>query len=82
MLTAISVARGCGMVQANEKVIIADALPPKDFQPASITWCYTVNPAQINKDNQVRKQLCKKKTFCITLTELTVNSTPPGGVDM
>ncbi|XP_024908394.1 probable cation-transporting ATPase 13A3 isoform X2 [Cynoglossus semilaevis] len=52
MLTAISVARGCGMVQANEKVIIADALPPKDFQPASITWCYTVNPALINKDNQ------------------------------
>uniref|UniRef100_A0A4W6FJD6 ATPase 13A3 n=1 Tax=Lates calcarifer TaxID=8187 RepID=A0A4W6FJD6_LATCA len=44
MLTAISVARDCGMVRAHEKVIIADAVPPKDFQSASITWHYTENP--------------------------------------
>uniref|UniRef100_A0A3P9BAR9 Polyamine-transporting ATPase 13A3 n=1 Tax=Maylandia zebra TaxID=106582 RepID=A0A3P9BAR9_9CICH len=43
MLTAISVARDCGMVRPCEKVIIADAGPPKDFQPASITWHYTEN---------------------------------------
>uniref|UniRef100_A0A3Q2VC59 Polyamine-transporting ATPase 13A3 n=1 Tax=Haplochromis burtoni TaxID=8153 RepID=A0A3Q2VC59_HAPBU len=43
MLTAISVARDCGMVRPREKVIIADAVPPKDFQPASITWHYTEN---------------------------------------
>uniref|UniRef100_I3JWX4 Polyamine-transporting ATPase 13A3 n=1 Tax=Oreochromis niloticus TaxID=8128 RepID=I3JWX4_ORENI len=43
MLTAISVARDCGMVRPHEKVIIADAVPPKDFQPASITWHYTEN---------------------------------------
>uniref|UniRef100_A0A4W6FLE5 Polyamine-transporting ATPase 13A3 n=1 Tax=Lates calcarifer TaxID=8187 RepID=A0A4W6FLE5_LATCA len=47
MLTAISVARDCGMVRAHEKVIIADAVPPKDFQSASITWHYTENPAQV-----------------------------------
>uniref|UniRef100_A0A3B4Z1I1 Polyamine-transporting ATPase 13A3 n=1 Tax=Stegastes partitus TaxID=144197 RepID=A0A3B4Z1I1_9TELE len=41
MLTAISVARDCGMVRPHEKVIIADAQPPKDFHPASITWHYT-----------------------------------------
>ncbi|GAA6222587.1 probable cation-transporting ATPase 13A3 isoform X1 [Lates japonicus] len=52
MLTAISVARDCGMVRAHEKVIIADAVPPKDFQSASITWHYTENPAQTVKDNQ------------------------------
>ncbi|XP_018532714.1 polyamine-transporting ATPase 13A3 isoform X3 [Lates calcarifer] len=52
MLTAISVARDCGMVRAHEKVIIADAVPPKDFQSASITWHYTENPAQVVKDNQ------------------------------
>uniref|UniRef100_A0AAX7SJM7 Polyamine-transporting ATPase 13A3 n=1 Tax=Astatotilapia calliptera TaxID=8154 RepID=A0AAX7SJM7_ASTCA len=46
MLTAISVARDCGMVRPCEKVIIADAGPPKDFQPASITWHYTENQAQ------------------------------------
>uniref|UniRef100_A0A7N5ZZN4 Polyamine-transporting ATPase 13A2 n=1 Tax=Anabas testudineus TaxID=64144 RepID=A0A7N5ZZN4_ANATE len=44
MLTAISVARDCGMVRAHERVIIADAVPPKDFYPASITWHYTENP--------------------------------------
>ncbi|XP_058492092.1 polyamine-transporting ATPase 13A3-like isoform X1 [Solea solea] len=52
MLTAISVARSCGMVRAHERVIIADAVPPKDFQPGSITWHYTENPAQITKDTQ------------------------------
>ncbi|XP_044076314.1 polyamine-transporting ATPase 13A3-like isoform X3 [Siniperca chuatsi] len=52
MLTAISVARDCGMVRAHERVIIADALPPKDFHPASITWHYTENPTQTIKDNQ------------------------------
>lgn len=54
MLTAISVARDCGMVRPREKVIIADAVPPKDFQPASITWHYTENQAQAVKDNEVR----------------------------
>ncbi|XP_059200493.1 polyamine-transporting ATPase 13A3-like isoform X2 [Centropristis striata] len=52
MLTAISVARDCGMVRAHERVIIADAAPPKDFHPATITWHYTENPAQTNKDNE------------------------------
>ncbi|TNN69870.1 putative cation-transporting ATPase 13A3 [Liparis tanakae] len=52
MLTAISVARDCGMVRAHERVIIADAAPPKDFHPASITWHYTEDPAQTNKSNQ------------------------------
>uniref|UniRef100_A0A8C2XDC3 Polyamine-transporting ATPase 13A3 n=1 Tax=Cyclopterus lumpus TaxID=8103 RepID=A0A8C2XDC3_CYCLU len=47
LLTAISVARDCGMVRAHERVIIADAAPPKDFHPASITWHYTENPEQL-----------------------------------
>ena len=57
MLTAISVARDCGMVRAHEKVIIADAMPPRDFQSASITWHYAENPAQTVKDNQVRQKV-------------------------
>eukprot|EP00064_Thunnus_orientalis_P008781 superscaffoldBa00001070_g8804 len=52
MLTAISVARDCGMIRPHEKVIIADAVPPKDFHPASITWHYTENPVQTVKDTQ------------------------------
>uniref|UniRef100_A0A8K9URI1 P-type ATPase A domain-containing protein n=1 Tax=Oncorhynchus mykiss TaxID=8022 RepID=A0A8K9URI1_ONCMY len=41
MLTAISVARDCGMITPHERVIVADATPPKDIQPATIN-CYTV----------------------------------------
>ncbi|KAF7669773.1 hypothetical protein LDENG_00124350 [Lucifuga dentata] len=52
MLTAISVARDCGMVGPHEKVIIADAVPPKDLHPASITWHYTETPVQTNRDSQ------------------------------
>lgn len=58
MLTAISVARDCGMVRAYEKVIIADAVPAKDFCPASITWHYTENPTPTMKDSQVRQKWC------------------------
>ncbi|XP_075058359.1 polyamine-transporting ATPase 13A3 isoform X2 [Mixophyes fleayi] len=40
MLTAISVARDCGMILPHDKVIVADALPPKDGQAAKINWHY------------------------------------------
>ncbi|XP_054838156.1 polyamine-transporting ATPase 13A3 [Eublepharis macularius] len=40
MLTAISVARDCGMIQPPDKVIIAEALAPKDGVPARINWHY------------------------------------------
>lgn len=51
MLTAISVARDCGMISPHEKVVIADAVPPKDFHPARITWHYMENP-EPRKDTQ------------------------------
>uniref|UniRef100_A0A8C2IQU3 ATPase 13A3 n=1 Tax=Cyprinus carpio TaxID=7962 RepID=A0A8C2IQU3_CYPCA len=44
MLTAISVARDCGMIQPQDRVIIADALPPKDGQAAKIDWHYADQP--------------------------------------
>ncbi|XP_063298835.1 polyamine-transporting ATPase 13A3 [Pelobates fuscus] len=40
MLTAISVARDCGMILPHDKVIVAEALPPKDGQAAKINWHY------------------------------------------
>uniref|UniRef100_A0A7N6A761 ATPase 13A3 n=1 Tax=Anabas testudineus TaxID=64144 RepID=A0A7N6A761_ANATE len=43
MLTAISVARDCGMIPPQDTVIIADALPPHDGQAAKITWRYADN---------------------------------------
>ncbi|KAJ8270232.1 hypothetical protein GJAV_G00111920 [Gymnothorax javanicus] len=44
MLTAISVARDCGMIPSQDRVIIADALPPKDGQTARIEWHYANDP--------------------------------------
>ncbi|XP_057713191.1 polyamine-transporting ATPase 13A3-like [Corythoichthys intestinalis] len=44
MLTAVSVARSCGMIRDHEKVIVADAVPPDDRYPASVTWRYSENP--------------------------------------
>ncbi|XP_028855736.1 probable cation-transporting ATPase 13A3 isoform X2 [Denticeps clupeoides] len=46
MLTAISVARDCGMILPQDQVIIADALPPKDGQAAKINWRYADNPTK------------------------------------
>ncbi|MEQ2218197.1 hypothetical protein XENOCAPTIV_030931 [Xenoophorus captivus] len=46
MLTAISVARDCGMIPPEDTVIIADALPPHDGQTAKITWRYADKPSR------------------------------------
>lgn len=46
MLTAISVARDCGMIPPKDTVIIADALPPHDGQAAKITWRYAEKPSK------------------------------------
>ncbi|XP_069501032.1 polyamine-transporting ATPase 13A3-like isoform X2 [Ambystoma mexicanum] len=40
MLTAVSVARECGMIPTQGKVIITEALPPREGQPATIHWQY------------------------------------------
>uniref|UniRef100_A0A8D2JHF6 Polyamine-transporting ATPase 13A3 n=1 Tax=Varanus komodoensis TaxID=61221 RepID=A0A8D2JHF6_VARKO len=40
LLTAISVARDCGMILPEDKLIIAEALPPRDGQTARISWHY------------------------------------------
>lgn len=46
MLTAISVARDCGMIPPQDTVIIADALPPHGGQAAKITWRYADKPSK------------------------------------
>ncbi|TMS20714.1 putative cation-transporting ATPase 13A3 [Larimichthys crocea] len=48
MLTAISVARDCGMIPPQDTVIIADALPPHNGQAAKITWRYADKPSKIS----------------------------------
>uniref|UniRef100_UPI00398F3317 polyamine-transporting ATPase 13A3 n=1 Tax=Pristiophorus japonicus TaxID=55135 RepID=UPI00398F3317 len=46
MLTAVSVARNCGMILPQDKVIIAEARPPKDGQAAKIHWLYADNASR------------------------------------
>uniref|UniRef100_A0A3B4TLF6 Polyamine-transporting ATPase 13A3 n=1 Tax=Seriola dumerili TaxID=41447 RepID=A0A3B4TLF6_SERDU len=51
MLTAISVARDCGMIPPQDTVIIADALPPHDGQAAKIIWRYADKPMNISLED-------------------------------
>ncbi|KAM4629657.1 polyamine-transporting ATPase 13A3 isoform 2-T2 [Polymixia lowei] len=53
MLTAISVARDCGMIPPQDTVIIADALPPRDGQSAKITWRYADKPSKTPRLEEV-----------------------------
>lgn len=52
MLTAISVARDCGMIGPQERVIVVDAQPPGGGRAAMILWHYTDGPTALaNKDS-------------------------------
>ncbi|XP_051966809.1 polyamine-transporting ATPase 13A3-like isoform X1 [Xyrauchen texanus] len=56
ILTAISVARDCGMIQPQDRVIIADALPPRDGQAAKINWHYADKPSKhLNKTTKLEE---------------------------
>ncbi|TNM87956.1 hypothetical protein fugu_006177 [Takifugu bimaculatus] len=57
MLTAISVARDCGMIPPQDTVIIADALPPHNGQTAKITWRYADKPALTTRLGEVNISL-------------------------
>ncbi|XP_015668636.1 probable cation-transporting ATPase 13A3 [Protobothrops mucrosquamatus] len=55
LLTAISVGRECGMIPSKGKVVLTEALPPRDGQPATIHWQYadefpTADPALLVDD--------------------------------
>ncbi|KAF7652243.1 hypothetical protein LDENG_00099470 [Lucifuga dentata] len=57
MLTAISVARDCGMIPPQDTVIIADALSPHDGRAAKITWRYADKPSNISRLEVSRQQV-------------------------
>uniref|UniRef100_A0A8C7DUZ7 Polyamine-transporting ATPase 13A3 n=1 Tax=Oncorhynchus kisutch TaxID=8019 RepID=A0A8C7DUZ7_ONCKI len=58
MLTAISVARDCGMIPPQDRVIIADALPSKDGQSAKINWRYADKPNNQSPPTSLLAILC------------------------
>ncbi|XP_042331882.1 LOW QUALITY PROTEIN: polyamine-transporting ATPase 13A3-like [Sceloporus undulatus] len=59
LLTAISVGRECGMIPAKGKVILTEALPPRDGQPATINWQYTDELPAPEIPNKASKQEIK-----------------------
>ncbi|XP_006866405.1 PREDICTED: probable cation-transporting ATPase 13A2 [Chrysochloris asiatica] len=46
--TAVTVARGCGMVGPQERLIIVHAMPPEQGQPASLEFMPVEVPAAVN----------------------------------
>uniref|UniRef100_H2LU20 Polyamine-transporting ATPase 13A3 n=1 Tax=Oryzias latipes TaxID=8090 RepID=H2LU20_ORYLA len=67
MLTAISVARDCGMIPPDDTVIIADAHPPQYGQPARITWRYDVCDADEPKSKEQYHFAMNGKSFATIL---------------
>uniref|UniRef100_A0A669D8X9 Polyamine-transporting ATPase 13A3 n=1 Tax=Oreochromis niloticus TaxID=8128 RepID=A0A669D8X9_ORENI len=65
MLTAISVARDCGMIPPQDTVIIADALPPHDGQAAKITWRYDVCHIDEPKSQELYHFAMNGKSFAV-----------------
>ncbi|CAL9696093.1 unnamed protein product [Knipowitschia caucasica] len=57
MLTAISVARDCGMISPQDKVIIAEAFPPHDGQSARINWRYADKPSKATRLEEINISL-------------------------
>uniref|UniRef100_A0A669B5V4 ATPase 13A3 n=1 Tax=Oreochromis niloticus TaxID=8128 RepID=A0A669B5V4_ORENI len=65
MLTAISVARDCGMIPPQDTVIIADALPPHDGQAAKITWRYADKPRNTAEHTYLYHFAMNGKSFAV-----------------
>jgi cation-transporting ATPase 13A3/4/5 len=60
MLTAVSVARDCGMILPQDKVIIAEALPPKDGKVAKINWHYADSLTQCSNSSAVDSEVTSR----------------------
>nr|XP_048309919.1 polyamine-transporting ATPase 13A3 isoform X5 [Myodes glareolus] len=74
MLTAVSVARDCGMILPQDKVIIAEALPPKDGKVAKINWHYADSLTQCNESSAIDSEAIPIKLAHDSLEDLP--STP------
>lgn len=57
MLTAISVARDCGMIPPQDTVIIAEAVPPHDGHSARINWRYADKPSKASRLEEINISL-------------------------
>ncbi|XP_012635715.1 polyamine-transporting ATPase 13A3 isoform X1 [Microcebus murinus] len=72
MLTAVSVARDCGMILPQDKVIIAEALPPKDGKVAKINWHYADSLTQCSNSSAINSEAIPIKLVHESLEDLQV----------
>ncbi|KAM5291918.1 polyamine-transporting ATPase 13A3 [Ctenodactylus gundi] len=72
MLTAVSVARDCGMILPQDKIIIAEALPPKDGKVAKITWHYADSLTQSGSSPAIDSEAIPIKLAHDSLEDLQV----------
>ncbi|MBW00499.1 putative cation-transporting ATPase 13A3, partial [Eschrichtius robustus] len=72
MLTAVSVARDCGMILPQDKVIIAEALPPKDGKVAKINWHYADTLTQSSDSSAIDSEAIPIKLVHDNLEDLQV----------
>ncbi|KAM9582993.1 polyamine-transporting ATPase 13A3 isoform 3-T5 [Trichechus inunguis] len=72
MLTALSVARDCGMILPQDKVIIAEALPPKDGKVAKINWHYADTVSQCSSSSAIDSEAIPVKLAHDSLEDLRV----------
>uniref|UniRef100_A0A673TCD6 ATPase 13A3 n=1 Tax=Suricata suricatta TaxID=37032 RepID=A0A673TCD6_SURSU len=72
MLTAVSVARDCGMILPQDKVIIAEALPPKDGKVAKINWHYADTLTQCSNSSAIDSEAIPVKLVHDSLENLQV----------
>uniref|UniRef100_G1RA24 Polyamine-transporting ATPase 13A3 n=1 Tax=Nomascus leucogenys TaxID=61853 RepID=G1RA24_NOMLE len=70
MLTAVSVARDCGMILPQDKVIIAEALPPKDGKVAKINWHYADSLTQCSHPSAIDSEAIPVKLVHDSLEDL------------
>ncbi|XP_011844369.1 PREDICTED: probable cation-transporting ATPase 13A3 [Mandrillus leucophaeus] len=70
MLTAVSVARDCGMILPQDKVIIAEALPPKDGKVAKINWHYADSLTQCGHPSAIASEAIPVKLVHDSLEDL------------
>ncbi|KAM4888816.1 polyamine-transporting ATPase 13A3 isoform 3-T7 [Thomomys bottae] len=72
MLTAVSVARDCGMILPQDKIIIAEALPPKDGKVAKINWHYADSLTQSGNSPAVDTEAIPIKLVHDSLEDLQI----------
>ncbi|XP_023559889.1 probable cation-transporting ATPase 13A3 isoform X1 [Octodon degus] len=70
MLTAVSVARDCGMILPQDKIIIAEALPPKDGKVAKINWHYADSLTQSSNLSAINSEVIPMKLAHDSLEDL------------